>query len=140
MKQCPNCNGPLDDKGKCIVCGTSTKLDLSDEDGVVLNKIPEELSKVITPAPSESENILRTLNRLTYEAEYEDEKIGHKSNLKFELGINIVHELQLESMVRYYEEIGFNPKINQKTSLVGIPVEINYDEPDMIKLWKEVKI
>jgi len=36
MKQCPNCNGPLDNKGKCIVCGTSTKIDLSDEDGVVI--------------------------------------------------------------------------------------------------------
>ena len=53
MKQCPNCNGPLDDKGTCIVCGTTTQLNLSEEDGMVIHKsfkeILEQYSIPLTP-------------------------------------------------------------------------------------------
>ena len=48
MKQCPNCNGPLDDKGKCIVCGTNTRIDLSNEDGMILNKLPNDVLKAMS--------------------------------------------------------------------------------------------
>ncbi len=43
MKTCKNCGGPLDDKGKCIVCGTVTHMTLSNDDGVIIHKSYKEL-------------------------------------------------------------------------------------------------
>ena len=39
---CPNCKGVLDESGKCIACGTVTKMKL-EEGGVITNEIPDEL-------------------------------------------------------------------------------------------------
>ena len=47
MKCCPNCKGALDSNGKCLACGTVTKLKLSAEDGQVLNEIPKGLVSAI---------------------------------------------------------------------------------------------
>lgn len=39
---CPNCRGVLDENGKCLGCGTVTKMKLG-EGGIVMNAIPEEI-------------------------------------------------------------------------------------------------
>lgn len=47
MRQCPKCSGPLDNKGKCIVCGTTTRIDLCDEDGKIITHMPEDIKKAV---------------------------------------------------------------------------------------------
>lgn len=73
MKQCPNCGGVLDDKGKCLACGTVTELKLSSEDGVVITTpktFQEEWWKIIrevfdsTPKDDKAwEDYIETINQ-----------------------------------------------------------------------------
>ena len=83
-------------------------------------------------------NLFNTLNRLVYKAEYENEKNGYVADLKFELGVEVVTELHLECM-HYIKQSFPNPKRDEKIEIMGIPVEINYQNPRIIRLWKEVK-
>ena len=45
MKKCKNCGGAIDDKGKCLACGSVNEMKLGNEDGVIKYGIPEEIKK-----------------------------------------------------------------------------------------------
>jgi len=47
MKQCENCGGALDDKGKCMACGKINEFKLDSTDGKVIFGTPEEFEKFI---------------------------------------------------------------------------------------------
>lgn len=51
VNTCKNCGCPLDDKGKCIVCGTTTRINLSEEDCNILNEIPKDIIDAINSVP-----------------------------------------------------------------------------------------
>lgn len=45
MKKCTNCGGPLDDNGKCKICGVANfRVDLSEDGCQVLTKVPDEVA------------------------------------------------------------------------------------------------
>ena len=71
------------------------------------------------------------LNILMCEAEYQYFKYG-SANLEWELGVDIVQELTREvTLINDEVEISV---------LMGIPVRINYRNPDIIKLWRQVTV
>lgn len=56
---------------------------------------------------------------------------GKDTNFKWELGINVVNEL--------IKTVDFmRDDIYSSITLMGYPVDINYNNPDVIKLWLEV--
>ena len=66
-------------------------------------------------------------------------KNGYESDIKFELGSEIVSQLRIDCM-HYFKDSFKNPLKDEKLMIMGIPVEVNYDDPNIIKLWKEVKV
>lgn len=89
---------------------------------------------------SRLDNLIRLLDRLVSQSKYEDYKNGYESDIKFELGSEIVSQLKIDCM-HYFKDSFQNPlKKDERLMIMGIPVEVNRDVPDMIKLWKEVKV
>ena len=46
MEKCKNCGGAVDDKGKCLACGTVNEMKLNNDDGKIIYGIPKELKGV----------------------------------------------------------------------------------------------
>lgn len=63
MKQCKNCGGALDDKGKCMACGSVEEFKLDSTDGQVIYGLPEEFidmfNKIKVPHPDFVEEWLK---------------------------------------------------------------------------------
>jgi hypothetical protein len=63
MKQCENCGGALDDKGKCMACGKINEFKLDSNDGQVIYGLPEGfidmLNKIKVPHPDFVEEWLK---------------------------------------------------------------------------------
>lgn len=59
------------------------------------------------------------------------------SKYKWEIGGEIYRKLMSKTQLICVERLG-NNKYTQNT-IMGVPIEINHDERDIIKLWREVK-
>lgn len=94
----------------------------------------EEKEPIVFDIDSRLEPIIKTLYLLHYQAEKEDMQNGYQSELRWELGARIVAELRgIESI--YVQR----PSVDTPMKAMGISVDINYEDIDMIKLWREVK-
>ena len=63
MGKCTNCGGPIDDKGKCRVCGVDNfKINLSEDGCQVLTKIPDEVAFMQTKYFDRKAENLNALN------------------------------------------------------------------------------
>ena len=52
MKQCKNSGGALDDKGKCMACGSVEEFKLDSEDGKIIYGMPEEFIDLFNKIPN----------------------------------------------------------------------------------------
>lgn len=75
------------------------------------------------------DEIWDTIYALREEAEYQQFR-EHNLSFEWELSADIIGTLDHLSL-NYDDE---------KQELMGIPVRINYKQPNIIKLWREVKI
>ena len=89
----------------------------------------------------EPKNDLNYIHHQTYMlrsmADFEDLKHG-RGCYKWELGVNVYAALEREmfELVGYYN----GNEVRHAPELMGIPIgEPNKDDPDVIKLWREVK-
>ena len=71
-------------------------------------------------------------NILRGEAEYQDFKYG-SSNYEWEMGVE-AYETFLESIIYTTNEVG------AYEVLMGIPIRKNVQNPECLKLWREVRI
>ena len=75
------------------------------------------------------DEIWDTIYALREEAEYQQFK---EPNLSFEWELSADIVSTLDHLLLNYDD--------EKQELMGIPVRINYKKPEIIKLWREVKI
>lgn len=75
------------------------------------------------------DEIWNTIYALREEAEYQQFR-EHSLSFEWELSADVISILE-HSLLNYDDE---------KQELMGIPVRINYKQPNIIKLWREVKI
>ncbi len=79
------------------------------------------------------EQIYNLIHRLYYAAQYENAGDGCNGTYKWEIGIDIMSLLH-EDLTHYAE-----PEYSY-SKLMGIKIgNINYSDPECIKLWKEIK-
>ena len=76
-----------------------------------------------------TDEIRDTIYALRDEANYQQFR-EHNLSFEWELSADVVDTL--EHLILNYDD--------EKQELMGIPVRINYKKPDIIKLWREVKI
>ena len=69
-------------------------------------------------------------NILMHEARYQN--LGCECDLKWELGIGIVAEIMKDLIMEA-------SSTNVKATMMGYPVDINYEDENVIKLWREVR-
>ena len=84
------------------------------------------------------DDILRQANILLSQARFED-TTRKPGKYKWELGAEVYARLQgtLIEMVTYYD----GQTHSRGAEFMGIPVsKPNYDEPNIIKLWREVEV
>lgn len=84
----------------------------------------------------ENDVIEEMINALYYDARVEAERLGemfNSENYKWELGSDIIIKLHLMKYQLMYK--GYTTEM----VLRDIVVTINYNNPNVIKLWKEVK-
>ena len=84
------------------------------------------------------EDILRQANILRSQAYYED-GMRKQGKYKWELGVEVYSKLQTTMIehVNYYD----GQEHSRGVEFMGIPVsKPNYDEPNIIKLWREVEV
>ena len=75
--------------------------------------------------------IIDEIHRYVYEHYYnvaDHLMIDDRAKFKLELGLNLAHEIITN--MDYIDTT--NPKIS---TFMGIPVEINYDDPEALQLW-----
>lgn len=77
--------------------------------------------------------IWNILNVLRGEAEYQDFKYG-SGKYEWELGKDIIYEL-----MPCLELVNYHPNDTVK-ELMGLPIRMNVVEPQVIKLWREVRL
>ena len=87
---------------------------------------------------SETDQLITSFSRLRYTALAEEEtlRIG-PCRYKWEIGVEIYRKLVNKTHMVGVERLG-NNKYTQYT-IMGYPMQINHDEKDVIKLWREVK-
>lgn len=91
-----------------------------------------------TELMTEADQLITSFSRLRYTALAEEEtlRIG-PCRYKWEIGGEIYSKLMSKTQLINVERLG-NNKYTQNT-IMGYPMEINHDERDIIKLWREVK-
>lgn len=91
-----------------------------------------------TELETETDQLITSFSRLRYTALAEEEtlRIG-PCRYKWEIGGEIYRKLTSETRLINVERLE-NKKYTQNT-MMGYPIEINHDEKDVIKLWREVK-
>lgn len=80
------------------------------------------------------EEIIERFKILRMAVDIERYTQGEMTNYKWEIGVKIYEELKSWCAYNFTDEEGVAPQI------MGIPIEVNYAYPDVIKLWKEVKV
>ena len=80
---------------------------------------------------SESDKLIDKIQYKYYESKHVIFLSGKDTNFKWELGIKVVNELR--NRVVYIRD-----DIYSNLTLMGYPVDINYNDPNVIKLWLEV--
>ena len=86
-----------------------------------------------------NDKVFNVMNRLRCEAEYQDTKYG-KGRYKWELGVDVFLSVQSDLLTHvHYISGDIDIRGNE---LMGIPVDeaINYKEPNLIRLWREVSV
>ena len=91
-----------------------------------------------TKLGSETEQLITSFSRLRYTALAEEEtlRIG-PCRYKWEIGSEIYKKLTSITHMVNVEKIDKSEATQQ--TMMGYPVEINHDEKDVIKLWREVR-
>ena len=79
------------------------------------------------------QTIIDKLNDLLFEAQCNTLEF-HLGDYKWELGKNVINELESHLFLVKYQD--GNTFVN---SIYGISVEVNNENYDVIKLWKEIK-
>lgn len=83
----------------------------------------------------DKEEIGNRLKVIRRAVDYERYTLGtHDNDYKIEIGGKALDKFLEGLGVVPMQEEGVAPQI------MGIPIEVNYAHPDIIKLWKEVKI
>ena len=91
-----------------------------------------------TEPMTETDQLITSFSRLRYTALAEEEtlRIG-PCRYKWEIGGEIYKKLLSKTQLICVERLG-NNKYTQNT-IMGCPMEINHDEKNIIKLWREVR-
>lgn len=91
-----------------------------------------------TELVTETDQLITSFSRLRYTALAEEEtlRIG-PCRYKWEIGSEIYKKLTSKTHMVGVEKIGKSEATQQ--TMMGYPIEINHDEKDVIKLWREVR-
>ena len=60
------------------------------------------------------------------------------ANYEFELGSDVIRELSIGNEFYFYSVYKIEG-VTKIKEIIGFPVRINFEKPELIKLWKEVK-
>lgn len=97
-----------------------------------------EERSIKTELMTEADQLITSFSRLRYTALAEEEtlRIG-PCRYKWEIGGEIYKKLTSKTHMVGVEKIGKSEATQQ--TMMGYPIEINHNEKDVIKLWREVK-
>lgn len=62
----------------------------------------------------------------------------NEDDYKLELGVKVVLDLQDYLKDRFHFNLNLIQSGDTKPILYGIPIDINFENPDIIKLWRDV--